>query len=119
MVFPLIAGYVLGSRQLSRTVGLAASANEFYGQPATKVIDLDERLDRLTMVIEAMWILLREQGLTDEQLAAKVEELAEMNGGVRTTTRCPSCGAAVSRTEDHCQFCGQEMAVTPNPIERL
>ena len=119
MVYPLIAGYVLGARQLSRTVGLAASANEFYGQPATKVIDLDERLDRLTMVIEAMWTLLREQGLTDEQLAAKVEELDKMDGGARTASRCPSCGAAVTRAEDHCQFCGQEMAVTPNPIERL
>ena len=124
MAFPFIAGYVIGARNLSKSVGMAASAAEFRSQPATKVIDLSDRVDRLTMVIQALWELLRESGLTDEQLVAKIVELDKSDDVLDDTarpssSRCPQCGAAVTSAEDHCQFCGHQMGRPANPFARI
>ena len=55
-------------------------ANAMGGPGGHAVTALDERVDRLLMVIEAMWSLLKENGYTDEQLAARIKDLDESDG---------------------------------------
>ncbi len=112
-MFQFISGYVMGARNASRATGLASSAAQFTAQPQAKLYDLADRIDRLTMVMEAMWSLLVEQGFTEEQLAARIEELDMSDGSmdgrkIPPADQCPECGAVVSRGVGRCQFCGHE-----------
>jgi hypothetical protein len=108
-----IAGYVMGARMAGRAGRLAASA-EIMSQPTTagKHLDLDERLDRLAVVVEAMWALLEEKGYSAEHLEAKVGELSThlIETPIASATQCRKCEALVPRAMDHCQFCGEPTA---------
>ena len=90
-----------------------ADTVEAYRHAAHKVKTeaLEERLDHLTVVCEALWTLLHETlGLSDEQLVAAVTALLEEHEAERSEpvepARCPGCRAALNRDLDHCQFCG-------------
>lgn len=69
---------------------------------------LRHRLDHLTLVSEALWSFLQDQGYTEEQLVDRIERIDLSDGRLdhrhvhRVT--CTNCGAAV--TTDQCQFCG-------------
>ncbi len=120
MVFDFISGYVLGARNVTRAAGMAASAAQFHAQPQSKLLDLTDRLDRMTLVMEAMWSLLHEQGFTNDQLIARIEELDAADGAVdgrkiTPAADCPECGAKVGRGIGHCQFCGYEID-DPSPF---
>lgn len=118
-----ISGYVLGSRSAGKAAGMAASAGQFGGSDLSRIYDLDDRIDRLTLVIQAMWSLLEEQGMTPEQLQARVLELDESDGQIdgkvtSAAKTCPECGAKVSPGVGKCQFCGHEMG-DPSPFAGL
>jgi len=76
--------------------------------------DLHARIDRLTMVNEALWTLLQEaSNLTDEHLINRIGELDESDGksdGVfkPAALRCNKCDAAVGHGRRTCMFCGAE-----------
>ncbi|MFW2384003.1 MAG: hypothetical protein ACN4GZ_19785 [Acidimicrobiales bacterium] len=76
--------------------------------------DLHARIDRLTLVNEALWTLLQEaSNLTDQHLVARIEELDESDGtsdGVfkPAASRCHKCDAAVGHGRRTCMFCGTE-----------
>ena len=74
---------------------------------------VDDRVDRLTLVVEAMWELLEESGYSEEALQAKVEEIDGRDGRVdgkvtRQPTSCHVCGSASPSGRTHCQMCGEE-----------
>lgn len=106
-----ITGYVLGSRMLGKSIGMAASTDSFAPSLSSDADKLLDRIERLALVTEAMWALLEENGYTREQLAAKIAELDGSDGSVdgrlvRPVIRCPSCDSAVSPGAKGCQFCG-------------
>ena len=88
--------------------------------------DVDERVDRLLLLVEAMWELTKEQHrLSDQHLADKLVELDEADGtadGRRTPTPmdCRSCGSKVTAGLPACQFCGTPVpAGEPDPFTQL
>ena len=91
---------VLGRRKTSREFGT-----------------VDERLDRLALLCEAMWELLTEHTeLTDDDLAAMVLDLDESDGRQnfrrqRVAQPCPSCDAMIPPARVRCQFCGEPAAL--------
>ena len=114
MPLQFISGYIMGSRNAARAAGMSASASQFSAQPQSKVLDIQDRLDRMTLVMEAMWSLMVEHGLSNEDLTKRIEELDASDGAidgrkVPTAAECPKCGAMVGRGAGHCQFCGHEM----------
>ena len=119
-MFNFILGYVMGERTQSRAASLARDAAVSDGMRGKqRDEDLNARVDRLLLVVQAMWSLLEEQGLTDEQLIAKIQELDLADGitdGRLTVspTDCLSCGSKVAPGLAACQFCG-----TPVPTEDL
>ncbi len=70
---------------------------------------IDERIDRLTLLCEAMWEVICDAGGTPEALANKINEL-DMADGRRDLkrrkmpARC-DCGAMVPPKAKMCQFC--------------
>ncbi len=123
-MLPMIAGYVMGQRAGARANAMGVVANAISGSSGHAVTALDERVDRLLMVIEAMWSLLKESGYTDEQLAARIKDIDEADGasdGRRITPPivCRSCESKVPAGLPRCQICGTETGVTPGPLDGI
>ena len=79
---------------------------------------LETRIDRLTMICNAMWLLLKEHtDLTEEDLFQKVEDV-DLRDGVldgkvaKETTTCVNCGRVMSARHSQCLYCGN-----PRPVE--
>ena len=101
--------------QINRVAGEQA-----YARAAQRdaVDALHDRLDRLTMLCEAMWMLLKDEtGYTEEDLEARLYDL-DMSDGARDQRkrtepqRC-QCGAMVHPRSPHCVFCGDDAPDRP------
>ena len=119
-------GYSMGEKSATRTASLARSAAVADGTRHTnRIEDLDERIDRLVMILRAMWALMEEQGMTSEQLMAKIEEIDLQDGLADGQVRdqlveCPSCQSKVAPALRACQLCGTEVRPdTGHPLGRV
>jgi hypothetical protein len=104
----------------SNTSALNASIDaRIAGQTARDaqehVTELGQRLDHLTLVCMAMWELMKQSGLTEEQLAQKVKELDLLDGRADNklsppaeVSHCPKCRHVMSRRHARCLYCGNE-----------
>ena len=74
--------------------------------------DLEERLEKLTLVCRALWSLVQEKtGLTEEDLNQRVRELDAMDGQAdgklnAKAPKCPHCGRTISPKHGRCLYCG-------------
>jgi hypothetical protein len=74
--------------------------------------DLDEasyRVDRLLLVVDALWDLVRDEGLTDEDLRRRLDELEQSvaAGSARPAARCRSCDSVLDESRPTCAICGE------------
>lgn len=121
----MIAGYVMGQRAAARAGAFSVVANHIGGGSSAAALEaLDERVDRLLLVVEALWGLLKEQGLTDEQLAARIAELDAADGAADgrrapAAVTCRSCGSKVAAGLPRCQICGTETGVVQGPLDGI
>jgi hypothetical protein len=76
---------------------------------------LERRVNRLSLLCQSMWELLRERAeFTDDQLATKVLEVDLRDGRTdgRMSTQisnCPSCGRKTNSRRSTCVICGAEL----------
>lgn len=113
-MFDFITGYVMGSRQAGKAAGAAASAGTFASADTSRIHDVNDRLDRLVIVTEAMWSLLAESGYTGEQLEERILAMDSADGVAdgrvyRQKLRCPNCDSVVLEGFGRCQICGTEV----------
>lgn len=98
----------------------AADASSAARSARSKVGDLEMRVERMQMVCEAMWTLLREKtGLSELDLLNRVNEMdlsdGKLDGKVRRTGhKCPSCNRVIGPRFAQCMYCGQ--AIQHNPF---
>ncbi len=125
-MFEFVLGYSAGSQTASRAASLARSAAVADGTIHTnRIEDLNERIDAMAMILRGMWALLEEQGLTTEQLVAKLEALDGLDGTMDGQMKsgpvdCPSCDSKVPPGLAKCQYCGAEILdVDDHPLGRL
>jgi hypothetical protein len=108
-------GYSMGQSSAVKAASLARSAAVADGTHHTnRIEDLNERIDRLVMILRATLDLLEEQGITPERLMAKVEELDLQDGTDDDRVReniveCPSCQSKVAPGLRNCQLCGTQV----------
>ncbi|MFP3914637.1 MAG: hypothetical protein ACLFWM_07155 [Actinomycetota bacterium] len=118
-------GYVMGQRSASQAASFARSAGTADAMTSRmRMLDVDERIDRLVLLVEAMWSLLREQGFSDEELAERLMELDQADGSldgrrVAPPSTCASCGSKVAAGLAACQFCGAAVPTDATPFESL
>jgi ribosomal protein S27AE len=92
----------------------ASDAREAARGAQEKANEIRDRFDHLTLVCMAMWELMKESGLTDEQLAAKVKEIDLADGKLdgryspSHVSQCPKCGHVMSRRHSKCLYCGYQ-----------
>ena len=73
----------------------------------------------MTMVCMALWTFIKEKdGLADEQLAKRVEEIdlsdGKLDGKVSVqNVECSSCGRKISLKHNRCLYCGLEIKSDP------
>ncbi len=82
--------------------------------------ELEARCNRLAILCEAMWTLLRDQlQLTDEQLLDRINEIdltdGRLDGRVERGSAivCHSCNRRVARKFAKCMYCGEPLAHDP------
>jgi hypothetical protein len=88
------------------------------GRTTDELARLQGDVERLTLACAAMWSLLKEQGHTDEQLAARMQELDLRDGkadgklapGVVT---CTGCGRKSRPDRKTCMYCSAELPRGP------
>ena len=72
-----LIGYVMGARLAGHASRMAVAANAMppVVSNAGKAQDLDDRIDRLAIVVEAMWQLFEEAGYSAEDFDERVAAL--------------------------------------------
>jgi hypothetical protein len=116
----------LAQQSATRAASLARSAAAADGtRHSNRIEDLNERVDRLVLILRATLALLEEQGITPERLMAKIEELDLQDGTDDGQLRegvvdCPACQSKVAPGLRRCQFCGTEVrADDGHPLGRV
>lgn len=104
-------------RRIHQANSMAAESASTAHATAIQLQELEDRLERLSLVCRAMWTFLQEsQGLTEEQLFARVLEVdlidGQADGRVKKTGRkCRQCGRVMSNRHHRCMYCGAEELV--------
>lgn len=119
----MIAGYVMGARAAARASSMGVVADAIFDKGSVAEVDaIEARIERLLLVTEALWTLLKQHGHTDEELAAIIAQLdgADADGKRnRVPTTCAGCGSKVAAGLAKCQICGRATGVVLTPLDQV
>ncbi len=124
MGLTFLTGYILGQHG-AQSARLASEASRNVASSTNELLEVHDRVDRLILVVDAMWSLLEESGYTDDQLRERIEEIDASDGTVDgkrrlPSTECRSCESRVPAGQTKCQFCGEPVATDPaHPISGI
>jgi len=120
-MIPFVGGYVAGARAKTRATATGISATAFEIDLRT-MGEHDERTERLTLVVEAMWEILKREGYTDADLENEISiVMARRDEGAASAKSqpCSECGARIAGGKDMCQYCGHHVEAEPDPLGGL
>lgn len=107
-------GYMM--RQQAETTREASRASSQATRAKIDVRELEDRLDKLTLICNAMWTLIQEAtDLTEDDLFARVQDL-DLRDGVldgkvtKSVSECGKCGRKMSSRHTKCLYCGAPKA---------
>jgi hypothetical protein len=112
-MFEDIFSAYLGS-QIGKLGSYQADSDRRLTSTSEKLQALEHRYDRMRLVTNALWQLLKEHtGLTDADLKRFIEKVdlldGKLDGTMARTTgaiNCPSCSRPVLKSAIRCSFCG-------------
>ncbi len=97
----------------------AAAARNAAREAATDTAFLRQEVDRLALISEALWRLLKERmGYRDDELMAEIASL-DLEDGVadgrktRGPRTCKGCNKKNARRHNWCIYCGATLRTTP------
>jgi rRNA maturation endonuclease Nob1 len=109
-----------GEGGLARDANRQANAAKADARRArTELEELGRRVERLSLMTEALWTLLRTRlKLTDEELVELARQIdlsdGHLDGRVRrASAECSGCGRMVAKKHVKCLYCGTPMQRTP------
>lgn len=79
----------------------------------------DIKNDKVEVLLHAFWLLMKENGITDEKLDETIGKVLEIRSGGVPTVRgmsCPSCGKGAQMSgafKIKCIYCGTEAILNP------
>jgi len=83
----------------------------------TRVWELERRVEKQAATIEALFALLKAQGLSAAALTAEVQRVEQEKVAAAQKT-CARCGRVMGRRQTACVYCG-ETRVVESPFELL
>lgn len=117
MFYPMMVGSAISSGYAS-IEATAAQNTAREAQTKTELISHD--IERLLLVTEAMWTMMKQQhGYTDDALIKMIEEIDSRKtivGGVTVKSSpqtCPNCGRPNSASRLCCIYCGKPLEGNP------
>ena len=91
-------------------------ASQEANQARSETEELKFDVEKLLMITEALWIILREQlGYDEDELIRRVQEIdmrdGRLDGKVKATINpdCPECGRKLIGKRPKCLYCGVEV----------
>lgn len=91
----------------------ATEAGSKANQASSEIMQLRREVNRLLMITEALWDFIRDrEGLTDEHLVAKIDEIDLRDGALdgrsakAPPTQCDACGRTLAKRQPVCIYCG-------------
>jgi len=98
----------------------ANAARRESAQTKTEMHYLEDEIDRLSLVCESLWTLLKDKiGVTDDELTSIMVDLDMKDGkldGKRDKSgprRCPACDRPNNKRHLRCMYCGALFKTTP------
>ena len=81
-----------------------------------QVTDLEREVEHLSIVTEAMWVLLKDMGgLSNELLDEKMKDVIQSkNSNKLKRVGCKKCARIVTAAHGKCIYCGGELIGTRN-----
>lgn len=87
---------------------------------SSEISQLQTQVERLLMVTEALWTILKEKhGMEDQELLKRIVEIdlrdGRLDGRVAATPPepCPKCQRIVSKQSIRCMYCGEPLLINP------
>ena len=109
----MMFGYESASSEAARQMSSQAATDSRRAD--SKVRDIEDRFERLSLVCMAMWSLLQDKtDLTERDLMDRVKVIDLMDGQADGkaskvgVTKCGSCDRAMSARHIRCIYCGSE-----------
>lgn len=116
LIKQIVAGIGTAGMQvnsLREALPIDTSSSSGSGTLEARVVALENRLSRLSLISQALWELLRErESLAEDLLALKVAEIdlrdGRLDGKARTTPQpCPKCQRVLQSGAVRCLYCGE------------
>ena len=102
-------------RRINDVEGKAADASRRVTDYQQRVREVEDHIDRLALVNQAVWALVKDRlGLTEDMLMKKMREIDLLDGVedgkvTRRPNDCPSCQRPLSQRHKRCMYCGHEI----------
>ena len=98
--------------------------NPHHNHNSEDIADLQSKVNKLDMIVNAMWEVLKESDIGEDKLRAKVEEIVKTGIKGRRPSyepvivRCPRCGKAIQESRNtpllgRCMYCGEQVTFYP------
>ena len=104
----------------SFTATAAASAESAAREAQTNVEIFKHDIDRLLLVTEALWTLMKQQhGYTDDVLVGLIQDIEKQKAVAHAScakdapSPCPFCGKLNTATRTFCMYCGKALPAKP------
>ena len=110
----------VGHHLAIQAMDTANTAQQDAQRAQNQIVHLQRDVDRLLMITEALWTLLKEQhGYTDETLSNAITQIDLRDGqlggrpGRTPAEPCPHCGRNLAKGLPTCIYCGKPAAQNP------
>ena len=118
------AGAAAANRAETNAANMASQrAASEANRARTEIENVKFDVEKLLMITEALWIILKEQlGYDDEELIRRINEIdmrdGRLDGKVKESVNpnCPECDRVLIGRMNKCLYCGTE--VDRDPFER-
>ena len=104
----------------SFTASAVASAQSAANEAKTNVEIFKHDIDRLLLVTEALWTLMKQQhGYTDDVLVGLIQDIEKQKAAAYASAAkdppaaCPYCGRLNTATRSFCMYCGKALPAKP------
>lgn len=118
----MLDSHLFGHHNAGSYTGMAGATGAAAAQSAANrakqdVGQLEDRVDRLSLVCMAMWSLLRDKtNLTEQDLMDRVKLIDLLDGvedgkATKTVSQCTACNRPMNPRHQKCIYCGNEKLV--------
>ena len=90
------------NRRLSKEISRVSNNNN------EKIDQLEAKLDKLSLITEALWEIVKETGVEESQLKSKIQQVTDLKTAKKKEKlSCTGCGMTVPAVNVKCMYCGE------------